>query len=484
MSKSTHTYRARPDFLLSPLAIRQSAEKIFQTYRQDSTFNIIRELNPWWTCYWSDSSQLSSSGNSLSFPGAFSRWGSDRVQVWRRNFWAGSFRKARTKLDLYHLFCWTRVLAISGLIKSTIPARYLIALRLGLASFYLFMDGHLSDSKAKPLQATARVCKICLSLNCSRHFRSAMRIPWSCGGSFDFAHATSGPDPSEEGFFRRGVRVVLWISSHRYGKKWLAAVITCGAWWFGGDLARKSQGGELILAIFGLFQSPGGLPLSTSFHSGWLTLWLSLCLRRVLNCWKLKIDGLAEYQQGLLFLDRGLISLKETPCSESHKQSRNWLSNGVDWRWFFWIVLVKEFAKSWTRALRIFLGESSWVELGGLAGKRRKTVRADSSPPLKIESDGTVFSRSLQVAFSKPNYFLNCSRSFPWIKILKSSSPLLKHKLDICATKIPTLMSFAEIVKEISKSSSYEAMRDWKTLSLWDWNTHRQGSGGRIVRLR
>ncbi|APJ03971.1 DUF1688 family protein [Silvanigrella aquatica] len=106
-----------------------------------------------------------------------------------------------------------------------------------------------------------------------------------------------------------------------------------------------------------------------------------------------KLTGLAEYRNGGLMLDTELITLKNK--SELEKFHLPGSPLVVEWR-ALTIALLDEIGKKVTELLgkktsefplaRVLEGGTWW------AGRRIATMlRKDGSPPLKIESDGTVF---------------------------------------------------------------------------------------------
>ena len=106
-----------------------------------------------------------------------------------------------------------------------------------------------------------------------------------------------------------------------------------------------------------------------------------------------KLTGLAEYRNGGLLLDRGLISLKEPALAEeTHRPDSELI---IEWRGLTVALLdrigdavQKKLGKSPAEfpLAKVLEGGTWWA-----GRKAAKALRADSSPPLKIESDGTVF---------------------------------------------------------------------------------------------
>ncbi len=106
-----------------------------------------------------------------------------------------------------------------------------------------------------------------------------------------------------------------------------------------------------------------------------------------------ELTGLPEYRNGGLLLDRGLISLRDPKLAEQAHRADSELV--VEWR-ALTIVLIEEIASR----VRAKLGKSeaefplARVLEGGTWWAGRKAAaekRPGGGPPLKIESDGTVF---------------------------------------------------------------------------------------------
>lgn len=106
-----------------------------------------------------------------------------------------------------------------------------------------------------------------------------------------------------------------------------------------------------------------------------------------------KLTGLAEYRNGGLLLDRGLISLKDQSLlSQSHRPDSELI---IEWRGLT-VSLLDRIGDEVRKKLNMTPAEFPLAKVleGGTwwAGRKAaKALRADSSPPLKIESDGTVF---------------------------------------------------------------------------------------------
>jgi hypothetical protein len=139
---------------------------------------------------------------------------------------------------------------------------------------------------------------------------------------------------------------------------------------------------------------PGGLAV---FHK--LSQWMSYSLIEPLMEAGFEITdvdqltGLAEYRNGGLLIDRDLITLKDKGLLEkSHRPDSELI---IEWRGLTVALLdrigaevQKKLGKSASEfpLAKVLEGGTWWA-----GRKAAKAKRADSSPPLKIESDGTVF---------------------------------------------------------------------------------------------
>jgi hypothetical protein len=105
------------------------------------------------------------------------------------------------------------------------------------------------------------------------------------------------------------------------------------------------------------------------------------------------LTGLAEYRNGGLFLDAGVLSLKDRGLlAEEHSPASELI---VEWRALtvqlldrIAILVREKLGLSQTQfPLAKVLEGGTWWAGRKLAGQ----LRSDNSPPLKIKSDGTVF---------------------------------------------------------------------------------------------
>ena len=395
------------DFLLSPLAIRQSAEAIFEltlnnkthfTYHPekfdgvvDYVIEVIRDNYP-----------------TLDIP-FHSRWGHFRVGGINRVTAldeklksADLLERARTKLDLVI----TSVLLDAGAgaewsFKENFNGdssgkSFNRSEGLGVASFYLFMNGSLSHEGK--LQATAKGLQNLSRETLSTAFQVSPSNPLiGVDGRLTLLKNLGKTIEDKKDLFPGGRpgNLVDYLLK-RYGKSFtgpqlLRAVLDgLGEIWPG----RIKVAGVNLGDIWAYEKVPGGL---AAFHklSQWMTY--SLCEPLIEAGFNItdaeKLTGLAEYRNGGLLLDLGLITLTDKSLiDQSHRPDSELI---IEWRGLT-IALLDRIGLSVQKKLNKSPSEFPLAKVleGGTwwAGRKAaKALRADSSPPLKIESDGTVF---------------------------------------------------------------------------------------------
>lgn len=393
------------DFLLSPLAIRQSAEKILElTEKGETHFNYHPEqLNPV-VDYVVE--VIRENYPSLQIP-FHSRWGHfrvgglDRVQELEAKMtgWE-TLEKARTKLDLVI----TSVLLDAGAgnvwnyREKSSGKTFNRSEGLGVASFHLFLEGYLSGDAQRPLQATAKGLQALTRDDLAKAFQVSPENPLvGLDGRLSLLHNLGKTVESKTELFpgeRPGGLVDYLLQ--RYGKKvtgpqLLRAVLDgLGEIWPG----RVRVAGVNLGDIWNYSKVPGGL---AAFHK--LSQWMTYSLMEPLAeaGFELvdveKLTGLAEYRNGGLLLDRGLISLRDPALlAASHRPDSELI---IEWRGLT-VSLLDRIGAEVQKKLNKSASEFPLAKVleGGTwwAGRKAaKALRADSSPPLKIDSDGTVF---------------------------------------------------------------------------------------------
>lgn len=404
--ESNHTYTDKDlDFLLSPQAIRQSAEAIFNltkngkthfTYHPekfestvDYVMTVIKENYP-----------------TLDIP-FHSRWGHFRPGGINRVDQLDKKIKdldindkleiARIKLDLVI----TSVLLDAGAgaewkyNELSSGKSFNRSEGLGVASFYLFMDGSLGEGN---LRATAKGLQNLTRETLSTAFQVSPSNPLiGVDGRLSLLKNLGKTIEEKPELFPGGRpgSLVDYLNK-RYGKSFtgpqlLRAVLDgLGEIWPG----RIKVSGVNLGDIWAYNKVPGGL---AAFHK--LSQWMTYSLVEPLLEAGFqvtdadKLTGLAEYRNGGLLLDLGLITLNDKSLAEANHRPDSELI--IEWRGLTIAILdrigeavQKKLGKSSSEfpLAKVLEGGTWWA--GRKAAKAR---RSDSSPPLKIESDGTVF---------------------------------------------------------------------------------------------
>ncbi len=391
------------DFLLSPLAIRQSAEAIFEltlkghthfTYHPekfDETIDYVIEV-------------IKDNYPTLEIP-FHSRWGHFRVGGINRVLELESQLKAadklevaRTKLDLVI----TSVLLDAGAgaewhyFEKTTGKSFNRSEGLGVASFYLFMSSALSHQGK--LQATAQGLQNLTVEKLSEVFQVSPANPLiGVEGRLTLLKNLGETLERKKDIFpgARPGSMVDYLKS-RYGMSFTGAQLLRAVLDGLGDIwPGRLKIGEVNLGdIWSYKNVPGHM---VAFHK--LSQWMTYSLIEPLieagfEVTEVdKLTGLAEYRNGGLLLDRGLLTLKNPRMAElSHRPDSELI---IEWR-ALTIALLDRMAAAIQQKLHKSSSEFPLAKVleGGTwwAGRKAaKALRTDSSPPLLIESDGTVF---------------------------------------------------------------------------------------------
>jgi hypothetical protein len=404
MSKENNYTEKDLDFLLSPAAIRQSAEAIFELTKNGKThFTYHPEKFDYTVDYVID--MIKENYPTLEIP-FHSRWGhfraagvdrvKDSFEPKIKNL--DPMEQARTKLDLVI----TSVLLDAG---AGAEWKYLEAATgktitrsegLGVASFYLFMDGALSDNGK--LQATAKGLQNLTKEKLSEVFQVSPANPLiGVDGRLSLLKNLGKTIETKKDIFPGGRpgSIVDYLNT-RYGKTFtgpqlLRAVLDgLGEIWPG----RIKVAGVNLGDVWTYEKVPGAL---AAFHK--LSQWMTYSLCEPLQDAGFtitdvdKLTGLAEYRNGGLILDLGLITLTDKKLAdENHRPDSELI---IEWRGLT-IALLDRIGAAVQQKLnksstdfplaKVLEGGTWWA-----GRKAAKALRADSSPPLKIESDGTVF---------------------------------------------------------------------------------------------
>jgi len=404
MNKTAYTEKDL-DFLLSPLAVRESGERILALTQEGQThFRYHPEKLPEVVEYVVDVIRENYPDFEIPFHsrwGHFRAGGRDRVQTLEAKM-AGwdPLEKARAKLDLVI----TSVLLDAGAGPQWVFAEkgtgknFNRSEGLGVASFYLFMGGFLSEDPALPFRATAEgLCQLTLE-ELALVFQVRRENPLvGIEGRLSLLHNLGETLQRKKDLFPGGrpgglVDYLRQSYGHKVtGPQLLRAVLDgLGDIWPG----RLRLGGVNLGDIWSYSKVPGGL---AAFHK--LSQWMTYSLMEPLMEAGFevseveKLTGLAEYRNGGLLLDRGLISLRDPGLlSVAHRPDSELV---IEWRGLT-VALLDRIGEGVRQKLQRTSAEFPLAKVleGGTwwAGRKAaKALRADGAPPLKVESDGTVF---------------------------------------------------------------------------------------------
>jgi hypothetical protein len=391
------------DFLLSPLAVRQSAEAIFEMSKGGKThFQYHPEKFDEVVDYVIDVINENYPTHEIPF---HSRWGHFRAGgINRADFLnekiknRDAMEQARIKLD----FVITAVLLDAGAGEAwsynekSSGKTFNRSEGLGVASFYLFMDGAMSEDGS--LKATAQGLQNLTAEKLKEIFQVTETNPLvGVEGRLSLLKNLGKTVAEKKELFPLGRpgSIVDYLDI-RYGKnitgpQLLRAVLDgLGEIWPG----RVKIGGVNLGDAWTYDKVPGGLAV---FHK--LSQWMTYSLIEPLMEAGFvvtdvdKLTGLAEYRNGGVLVDRDLITLRDPKLAElSHRPDSELI---VEWRGLT-IALLDRIGAQVQKKLnknpsdfplaKVLEGGTWWA-----GRKAAKAKRADSSPPLKIESDGTVF---------------------------------------------------------------------------------------------
>jgi hypothetical protein len=127
-----------------------------------------------------------------------------------------------------------------------------------------------------------------------------------------------------------------------------------------------------------------------------LSQWLSYSLLYPLEAAGLTVveldalTGLAEYRNGGLFVDgKALLPKHDVVLQQVHEVGSELI---VEWR-ALTVALLDELLPLVRRELQVEIGLPAMLEGGTWAAGRElaQTLRSDGGPPIRVQSDGTVF---------------------------------------------------------------------------------------------
>ena len=401
---SSLTYSEKDlDFLLSPAAIRQSAETIFELAQNGKThFQYHPEKFDDLVDYVITVINENYPTHDIPF---HSRWGHFRVGgIDRAKFLNEQIKnrdpmeQARIKLDLVI----TSVLLDAGAgnvwayNEKSSGKMFNRSEGLGVASFYMFLDGAFSEDKS--LKATYGGLQNLTAEKLKTAFQVTEENPLvGVEGRLSLLQNLGKTVELKKELFPLGRpgSIVDYLDI-RYGKnitgpQLLRAVLDgLGEIWPG----RVKIAGVNLGDAWPYANVPGGLAV---YHK--LSQWMTYSLIEPLIEAGFtvtdvdKLTGLAEYRNGGLLVDRELITLRNPKLAElSHRPDSELI---IEWRGLT-VALLDRIGAQVQKKLnknpsdfplaKVLEGGTWWA-----GRKAAKAKRADSSPPLKIESDGTVF---------------------------------------------------------------------------------------------
>jgi hypothetical protein len=281
---------------------------------------------------------------------------------------------------------------------------------LAVASFRMFMNGDFSSDPAQPLRADGKKLAALTLDELARGFQVSESNPLvGLEGRLSLLHALGRivqddpvrfPFKGKGNVARPGNLFDYCQASSEDGKfsaplLLLAVLQGLGPIWPGRIQLGETNLGDVW--SHGLLGEPGSVHSLIPFHK--LSQWLTYSLIEPMEEAGLEITdvegltGLAEYRNGGLLLDRGLIELRDPSlASEGHRPDSALV---VEWR-ALTIVLLEKLARAVRTKLqktekelplaKVLEGGTWWAGRKAAAAKR-----TDGGPPLKILSDGTVF---------------------------------------------------------------------------------------------
>ena len=337
--------------------------------------------------------------------GGQDRWAAvERVAAWR-----GSHERARAAFDL----AITSVLLDAGAGPSWLYRDAASGVRVGrseglaLASLAMFAAGRLSSEESSPLRADAAALPALSGEMLAHHFQvtSTNPLPGSAGRADLLRRLGAAVAARPEVFARADSPRPGGLFDH------LAATARDGS------IAAPAILSELLLHLAPIWPSRlelSGVPLGDCWRhpamttgdatSGLVPLhklsqWLAYSLIEPLQAAGIAVTdidgltGLAEYRNGGLFLDTGVLALRDANDADREHEVGSHLV--VEWR-ALTVALLDRLAEAVraklamdaaTLPLARILQGGTWAAGRAIARERR----ADGSPPIKVVSDGTVF---------------------------------------------------------------------------------------------
>ena len=273
---------------------------------------------------------------------------------------------------------------------------------LGVASYYMFLEGHFSSS-ARPFQADSNGLRQLTTSILEKAFQVSTNNPLvGVPGRVALLNNLGDIIADNPEYFphqRPGSIIDYIVKEHGksiFAKDLLGIVLRA----FGGIWpSRLSAQGKNLgdVWVYPSSSSSRGKNDLVAFHklSQWLTYSLIEPIEKsgveVLNASEL--TGLAEYRNGGLFVDTGVLVPRDpTVLRKSHRPDSDLI---IEWRALtvqLLDIVGKEVQKSLKKGpdefplAKVLEGGTWWA--GRFIAKEK---RSDGSPPIKLDSDGTVF---------------------------------------------------------------------------------------------
>jgi hypothetical protein len=389
------------DYLLSPTAIRERAEVVFDfTVKGEGHFSYHQDRFKPAVAFVHETIKTNYPDGNIPF---HSRWGhfragKDRTQELDQKLMSlDPLERARVKLDLVI----TSVLLDAGAGKEwsyfeeSSRASFARSEGLGVASFHMFLSGAMS-SDGQSMRADLKGLAGVSEEDLCRHFQVDTANPLlGAKGRVELLNNLSKAVANKAIFKDGRPGNIIDYLAGKYGKEFSAVHIFravldgFGVIWPGrltasgvnlGDVWKHKKTNQLI-----------------PFHK--LSQWMTYSLIEPIQDAGFKITGvdgltgLAEYRNGGLMLDSGLIQLRD-PANAGKK----WQPDSdliIEWR-ALTVYLLDRIAEDLRQTLKKTPEEFPLAKVleGGTwwAGRfLAKEKRAGGEPPLQIESDGTVF---------------------------------------------------------------------------------------------
>lgn len=394
------------DYLLSPKAIRERTSKIFDLTVNNKTNFIYHPEKLDQVCDFVIE-VIKDNYPTLEIP-FHSRWGHFQVGGIDRNATLNEklkdlndVEKARTKLDLVI----TSVLLDAGAGPDWKfqegDKSFNRSEGLGVASFHMFMDGYFSNDGS--FSADANKLKTTTAADVEKAFQVNVSNPLvGSEGRANLLKSLGECVAKKPEIFKDGrPGNIIDHMIHEYGKNFQAQDLLKAVLIHFGDIwpSRINLEGTNLGDVWEyskiekLDETSNLIP----FHK--LSQWLTYSLIEPIEEAGVVVEkvyemtGLAEYRNGGLLLDSGLITLKDESLKDlAHKPNSELI---IEWRALTVALLDKigdivreklEFTENEFPLAKVLEGGTWW------AGRRLASeARADSTPPLKLASDGTVF---------------------------------------------------------------------------------------------